>query len=343
MRDDWIHILETAYALGGDDAQWLKAVAEATRPGFDLGLGVVAYFFDASTPRLKVTDYCGAGADESVIELARRTHQLPAWQSSELIRATYHRASSLNDSNPSLGPKRAQEFFRSCGYPDDGGPIRRIMILHAADPSHLGCVFGAADPGAPSNLLRRKAPWSRAAAHISAGLRLRRRLATFENATQAEEAVLSPSGDLLHAEGPAKDRSARDALRKETIAIDKARGRLRRTDPDAALALWRGLLDGRWSLIDRFDSDGRRFVVAHRNHVETQGLRALTLRERQVASYAALAHPNKLIAYELGLSVGSVSVHLTSALAKLGAKSRVELVEVASSLGRRKVGSKTDE
>jgi DNA-binding NarL/FixJ family response regulator len=147
---------------------------------------------------------------------------------------------------------------------------------------------------------------------------------------------------VVHAKGAAKVREARDALRDAARAVDKARGKLRRSDPDAALALWRGLLEGRWSLVERFDTDGRRFVVAHRNEAATRGLRALSVRERQVASYAALAHTNKLIAYELGIALGSVSVHLRSALAKLGVKSRVELVQVASSLGSRRAAASPD-
>jgi DNA-binding CsgD family transcriptional regulator len=334
MNEDWIHILETAYDLEGDDAQWLAAVAKAARPGLDRGRGVVAYFFDASEPRLKIFGYCSAGADEGSLELARRTHELPVWQSSELLRATYHSPSALTDSVKSLGSKRLREFAR--GLSESGTPLPRIMILNVADPSHRGCVLGALDPGAPSNLMRRRAPWSRVAAHLAAGLRLRRRLADAEKPAENEEAVLSPGGVLLHAEGAAKERTARAFLRDAAVAVDKARGRLRRSDPDAALELWRGLLEGRWSLVDRFDSDGRRFMVAHRNEPATRGLRALTLRERQVAAYAALAHPNKLIAYELGLSLGSVSSHLHSALAKLGLASRVELVQLASSLGATK-------
>ena len=338
-------MLETAYALEGDDAHWLAAVAEAARPGLDRGLGVVAYFFDASAPKLKIFGYCGAGAGEAAIELARRTHELPVWQSADssaVLRATYRSASALVDSNATLGARRTKEFFRACGYPEDGGGVRRIMILNVADTSHRGCVLGAPDPGAASNLLRRRAPWSRVAAHLAAGLRLRRRLAAGGDATGAEEAILSPSGEVVHATGPAKLRTAREALRDATVAVEKARGKLRRSDPDAALGLWRGLLDGRWSLVERFDTDGRRFVVAHRNEAATRGLRALSMRERQVASYAALAHTNKLIAYELGIALGSVSVHLRSALSKLGVKSRVELVQIASSLGSRRTEETPD-
>ena len=42
--------------------------------------------------------------------------------------------------------------------------------------------------------------------------------------------------------------------------------------------------------------------------------------------YLAQGHANKLIGYELGLSPSTVAMHLSNASAKLGAKSRVELV-----------------
>ena len=45
-------------------------------------------------------------------------------------------------------------------------------------------------------------------------------------------------------------------------------------------------------------------------------------------TFAGLGHSNKLIAYELGLSLGSVSAYLASAMRKLGFDSRVDLVRV---------------
>ena len=92
---------------------------------------------------------------------------------------------------------------------------------------------------------------------------------------------------------------------------------MRSRDPDRAMALWQALVVGRWSLIDHFDSDGRRFVVAHRNDVAVLDTRGLTLREQQISAHAALGHSNKVIAYELGLSVSAVGEHLARARAKL--------------------------
>jgi DNA-binding NarL/FixJ family response regulator len=92
--------------------------------------------------------------------------------------------------------------------------------------------------------------------------------------------------------------------------------------------MWRAMVAGRWSIVDRFDRDGRRFLIAHQNEPEAAAPRALTRRERQVVSYAAMGHSNKLIAYELGLSVGAVSAYLNVGMRKLGLDSRVDLARL---------------
>jgi DNA-binding CsgD family transcriptional regulator len=177
---------------------------------------------------------------------------------------------------------------------------------------------------------------SRLATHIGAGLRLRRRLEAAERARRLDEAeaILTPSGKLEHAAGPAQAKGASQALASATRALDRARGRLRRADPDEAVALWRTLVSGRWSLIDHFDHDGRRYVVAHRNQMldARVTLAALSDRERQAAMLAALGHGNKLIAYELGVSLSAVASYLSRASTKLGASSRVGLIQILKSL-----------
>jgi DNA-binding CsgD family transcriptional regulator len=113
------------------------------------------------------------------------------------------------------------------------------------------------------------------------------------------------------------------------FAIDRARGKLRRIDVDEALGEWKGLVDGRWSLIDKFDPDGKRFVLARRNEPGVRGLALLTERERHVVAYAALGHSDKLITYELGLAGSTVRVLLARAARKLGARTRDELIRLA--------------
>ena len=117
-------------------------------------------------------------------------------------------------------------------------------------------------------------------------------------------------------------RSLADAVRR----MDRARGALRRADPEEALGLWRGLVDGTWSLVDHCDSDGKRYVLARRNEPGVRDPKALTQRERSVAAFAAMGHQDKFIGYLLGISAGTVSEHLQSARRKLGLTSRAELI-----------------
>src|SRR5258708_29522667 len=140
-------------------------------------------------------------------------------------------------------------------------------------------------------------------------------------------AVVTRGGRVEHAEGPAKGKSAREALRDAARRIDRARGKTR-ADTDEALSLWNGLVAGRWSLLDRFDTDGRRYVVVRENAPEVADPRALSERERQVLAYAALGHPLKLTAYELGLSVSSVAQHRSKAMRKLGLRSQADLARL---------------
>jgi DNA-binding NarL/FixJ family response regulator len=131
--------------------------------------------------------------------------------------------------------------------------------------------------------------------------------------SEGADAVLSPSGSVTHAEVVAQSVSARESLRHAAEAIDRARSKAR-SNEDEALDLWQGLVAGRWSLFDRFDTDGRRFLIARKNDPDVKDPRALTMRQRQVLSYAAMGHPLKLIAYSLGISPSSVSTNRRAAM-----------------------------
>ena len=124
-----------------------------------------------------------------------------------------------------------------------------------------------------------------------------------------------------------------DALREAVLRMEKARGRAGRQDPERATEAWTALVGGRWSLVDRFERGGRRFLVARPNLHQLRDPRALSPRERAVAHLAALGKSNKLIAYELGLAGSTIATHLSAALRKLGATSRVDLVRLIAQLG----------
>ena len=72
-------------------------------------------------------------------------------------------------------------------------------------------------------------------------------------------------------------------------------------------------------------------LLACKNEPETAAMRRLTSLERSVAQYAALGHPYKYVAYELGISLSGVAAHLQRALRKLGLRSRADLIRLLGS------------
>jgi DNA-binding CsgD family transcriptional regulator len=175
-----------------------------------------------------------------------------------------------------------------------------------------------------------KRRWGRVAAHLSSAVRLRHALKTRDHrqAGAAGEAVLDPEGRVHDASGAARTPAARELLRRAVLALEASRGFLRNADPDASLAARRALVAARWSLLDRVEFDGRRYIVACENPPGAPGPDALSARERQVLGYAKLGHHNKLIAYELGIADSTVRVLLARAAAKLGVRTRRELLRV---------------
>jgi DNA-binding CsgD family transcriptional regulator len=203
------------------------------------------------------------------------------------------------------------------------------LAVTAADPSGHVVLIGAnrdtvaRSPPEPELVQR----WSRVAAHLGAAHRLRRRLRG-QPPLDGAEAVISPAGKVLHAEGAALAGDARELLRTAALAVDRARtAQVRETDE--ALSLWRALHAARWTLADAFDADGRRFLVARENAPATDPDPALSRREQQVLDLLALGRSNRMIAYELGISASSVATHIRRAAQKVGLGSARELVRWA--------------
>lgn len=323
-RASSVGVIEAAYAVDRATPEWLDGVVKAVAPLLDEGHGVWAALYDASTrdafrigpfaahevpaERLELLKSGAEGLPFSVIERTFVTRTCGTL--SQLLGA------SFLDENPLV-----ESFEQMWGIADSIG-------INAQDPTMYGCVLGV-----PLSK-RRKVPaafatrWSRLAAHVASGFRLRRQLdQTLERGLDGAEAVLDPGGRLAHAEGAATDDAARLALRGAAVALDKARARAVRTpDADGALEVWRPLVEARWTLYDHFERDGRRYYVARRND-PAMAEDGLTLRERQVVGFAALGHSNKLIAYELGLRPSTVATHLSVAARKLGLSSRLALIQ----------------
>jgi DNA-binding CsgD family transcriptional regulator len=210
------------------------------------------------------------------------------------------------------------------------------LTVYAADPDFHGVSFNIPALERIELAPRERERWQMLAVHLCAGHRLRRLSAESSGPpgmTPTEmpldaEALLDPSKFVVsQAARDAQNKSASEVIREAAIRIDRARGNLRQRDPEQALEIWHGLVRGRWSLVDWFDTDGRRFVLAKPNAPKLGDPRGLTERELQVATYAARGESSKLIAYRFGVSRARVSTLLRSAMHKLGVKTQAQLVE----------------
>jgi DNA-binding CsgD family transcriptional regulator len=209
------------------------------------------------------------------------------------------------------------------------GGARDVYNVRGVDPSGYGVALSAPQTKKLRASRARDEIFARVAAHLASAYRIRRKLAGRDVDLPREgEAVLQPDGRIEHAEGPARERDAIEALRNATLLLDRSRSSRGRSNPSAAIEARTALVSARWSLLDHFDNDGRRFVVAACNEPEVPHAVELSVRETQVLSYAALGQHNKLIAYNLGISASTVRVLLHRAATKLGAKGRDGAVEI---------------
>jgi DNA-binding CsgD family transcriptional regulator len=100
----------------------------------------------------------------------------------------------------------------------------------------------------------------------------------------------------------------------------------------AALSAWLGLFEGRWSLVDHVDTDGRRFVIARSNEPDfwpTRPASPLSKRQSQALYCAAAGLSNKEIGYLLGMSSPTVATHLRRGLSVLGISSREDWLRMS--------------
>ena len=328
---DLVGVIEAAYRADLSDRRWVAGLVEAARPLLDDGVGVFAGLYDAAdVGRFRMHTMAGSGV---VMQGWARLLGLAARRvDPEHIRAVFHH-STCGTLSETIGEQFLRENTLARQVARVG--IRDSLGINGADPSGAGVILCAPQRRIGPVAAATADTWSRIAAHLAAGLRLRRQMshlaATAPCGGAADpmaraEAVLDPDGRLAHAVGDARSDESRVALRAAAIALDRARGRLRRRDPDQAVELWTALVDSRWTVVDHFDGDGRRFVIAQRNEPVAPPCDALTRRERQVLAYVAMGRSNKLIAYHLGVAVSTVASHVSSASATLGANSRVELI-----------------
>lgn len=313
-RSDVVGVVEAAYEVDRADEAWLEGLRAAVEPMFPASRGTGAYLYDLSRLPIRISATAGDAGLGPLFERKKLERLLSATDEAYVASMWRSRAFGTASQGKGFGQvAAARELARKFGIAD-------FLALNAYDPSGCGVWIGASLEAITKPTARDVRAWTRVAAHLSTAFRLRR------VHHRRDAAVLTTHGRIEHAEGDARARSARDSLHDAVMAMEHARGPLRRRDPHGALQEWRGLVAARWSLVDRFERGGRRYVVAIENDPITLGPASLAPRERQVLALAATGASNKLIAYELGISDSTVRVLIARAMTRLHVATRSELV-----------------
>lgn len=314
-----VDFVESVHRLGGTDAAWLEGLVDAAST-LDQGLGVVGALQRLEGGVVETLHVAVKGQDavwRFVERIAEAKFPFAHLGEGPLTHSATFRT-ELARAAP--GGRPLEAFCGDLGIRDACGHMARWGANH-----FVVLVAPARETIEPTAAERRR--WSRATAHLGTGLRLRVRLAA---PVPVPEIVLDHSGRAVHVAPGALDaerseRATLARLERHAAAMRLARGPLRDAEPDHAMSLWTALADGRWSLADRLDSDGRHFVVAYRNDLGAPGPSELTARERDVVAWASGGASLKEIAYALGVGLSTVAGQLASAMRKLRVTSRGEL------------------
>jgi DNA-binding CsgD family transcriptional regulator len=318
-------VIEAAYDVTRSRSEWLQAIATEAYPHLGAGMGILGFDYTVSAEfQVRVGEIAQVSMPHDLAD-SRRAHvqKLPP----DFVRRTFTRCEcttqrDVMDADPLVAEynrPHADAFARKFG-------VRDILMVGGMDPSGNGIYLGAWLPSRRKLSRTKKRIWCRIAAHLVSALRVRKRLDQAP-VTEGADAILTPQGRVDEARGEASEQVARAALREAVRKVERARSAVGRRDPDGAVAEWKALVDGRWSLVEHFEAGGRRYLIARRNDVPLSGYAQLSDREHQVVAHAALGHSNKLIAYELGLADSTVRVLLFRAATKFGVTRRKDLIE----------------
>lgn len=315
MHRDPLPALEAIWDVDAGEQAWLAGIAAAASGLLALGHGVMAYTYDARAPEQGVRILEHALLDMAPAHFEARQEVLASLPPEAAWRMFYEQG----------GCATTSELFGIRGGSADLTALRRhapSLGLHdyfavaGLDGTGVGVVVASAFDG-PACVL----PWVRGAgqhfaAHLAAAHRLRRTRPRPE-----PEAVVGTDGRIL-AMAPGRDAPpVRRALMRAVRSRGRARGALLRNMAPASLAAWAPLVGGRWSLLDGANGE----VRAIPNLPVLPEIPGLDERERLVAAFVALRHPDDLISYETGLGKATVAAARRRAMVVIGAQDRAGL------------------
>ncbi|MFO0619665.1 MAG: helix-turn-helix transcriptional regulator [Polyangiaceae bacterium] len=291
----------------------MRSLALESERGFGAGLGSVGMVLDLRAPEAPIVRAVGVAGMREAGAAALVESTVRALPANDLASLTV-----MPPTGDVGGPGRSRAPALKA-WLERFGAIDMLTLL-ALDPSGIGAVLAVNLDEARVLTATDRLLLSRLAAHVTAARQLRDAVEVHDDATYARDGAqlrVAPD-EVAEAMG---EPDVGDRLRAAVLAL----GSLRRGGGRRALGGFTSRVDAKWTVLAKFDAHGDEFVVARRNLAPSLPLRGLTGREREVASYLALGHTLKEVAYELGLSSSTVRVLAARAQRRLGLASSKEL------------------
>ena len=219
MKADTISMVEAAYDVEAPERAWMHALVERAIPLVPDATRGAVFALDASNPTTpKLGTPVAVGVDwEFPLELLRAMET-----DANLTRYFKRKVATASEV---LGTSRIA-----------GNPVGDFVLTHGA-PDSFGCValdsegrgvVVCTDLSRVRRLARSlRERWELVGAHLASAHRLRARRVD----SLSDACVLEPGGRVVHAEGDAADRGARDKLREAVVARDSARTRRNERTP----------------------------------------------------------------------------------------------------------------
>jgi DNA-binding CsgD family transcriptional regulator len=322
---DLVDLVEALYRPGSWD-EWLRLVGEKVRPLTDRhDLGVGGMLYACPDPCSFVPTRTLFFVPDRITEAMKRGLPTfpPAYVADAYLGGSY--LSSECRGFEDIVPVKDGSSF-AAGFHDG-------LILNVIEPDGVGCWFGSPQSAVAPLSEELHLELTRVRRHLAAAYRLRRRHANGRVSPDRAEAVIDEEGRIQHAADPAaKEEGARRALARAARQMTKIRRSGSRSAARGDIHKWESIVFERWTLTEHADTDGKRVTLAVDNRPAPPSLDLLSERELHVVLWAVAGHANKAIAYELGLSASTIRVLLSRAAAKVGARSRAELLQKVAKL-----------
>lgn len=326
-----LRVAHAAYSLELDDEAWLKHLADTIGPLVDRGRGLVAFRWHlTSTGKVEPKEMTVTGGLPGDSQMLRNLLGNLDERRAYLAYGApyiYRSLSEIAQDHPVINDLSEDSDMGRLARPRE---VSDFDMLRVDLAEGKGWMFSTlrTEPGGISEARRKL--WEMVGVHIAAGARLRRSLERV-NLDQSAAVFDGTNGELDVRDDTLKDNRRRRRL-LELIEARQHANSIANDDPLEAMQLWQGLIDGRWSLLDIVDTDGRAFTVLRENPLEVRSRIALSERERQVAYLVGRGHHIKLVAYKLGVSPSTVRSQLRSALQKLNLSDRYGLCRLVATV-----------